>query len=295
METQHENIALACDDAYISLLLSDYSQDLGDDQTLTMLMSDENYAEKLQVQEGIMASLMTLHTNYQHLPGNAFSPFSVEIGESSKRRKISMETRYQCEICAERKNNQEFFPIQKCSHRFCRKCISKHISIKIKKGTIANHGENLPCPGTDCKGVLEIDKCRKIVPRDVLSKWDDMMIESMILPSQKFYCPYKSCSGLLVNDSYNNNKDVVKIKEAECPYCNRLFCAKCKVPWHPGIGCDGFSRLSQNEREREDLMVDKLAKKNKWQRCPSCRFFVEKKGGCLHMTCRSELYIVGTT
>ncbi|KAL6570344.1 hypothetical protein OROMI_014858 [Orobanche minor] len=261
METEHQNIALACDDAYISLLLGDYSQDPGDDQTHTMLMSDENYAEKLQLQE-------------------------VEIGESSKRKKNSMETGYQCAICAERKNNQEFFPIQKCSHRFCRQCISKHITIKIQKGAIANHGENLPCPDTDCKGVLEIDKCRKIMPRDVLSKWDEMICESMILPSQKFYCPYKSCSGLLVNDSYNNNKDVMMIKEAECPFCNRLFCAKCKVPWHSGIGCDGFSRLSQNEREREDLMVHELAKKNKWQRCPSCRFFVEKKDGCLHMSCR---------
>ncbi|KAM7280166.1 hypothetical protein ACFE04_007300 [Oxalis oulophora] len=27
------------------------------------------------------------------------------------------------------------------------------------------------------------------------------------------------------------------IKESECPYCRRLFCAQCKVPWHAGVQC----------------------------------------------------------
>ncbi|KAM2993604.1 hypothetical protein FF2_045682 [Malus domestica] len=33
-------------------------------------------------------------------------------------------------------------------------------------------------------------------------------------------------------------------------------------------------------------MVLELAKKNKWRRCPTCKFIVEKNEGCLHITCR---------
>ncbi|GFQ03897.1 probable E3 ubiquitin-protein ligase ari3 [Phtheirospermum japonicum] len=176
---------------------------------------------------------------------------------------------YCCDICAETKNNDEFFPIQGCTHKFCTHCISKHVSIKIKKGKIAR----FPCPGVDCKGVLEMDACRAIVPSDVISAWDEMICESMISQSHKFYCPYKNCSGLLVNE-IESGDDVI-IREAD----------NCRAPWHSGIGCEDFLKLGKNEREQEDIKVHELAKKNKWQRCPRCKFFVEKKEGCLHITC----------
>ncbi|XP_012852686.1 PREDICTED: probable E3 ubiquitin-protein ligase RNF217 [Erythranthe guttata] len=76
------------------------------------------------------------------------------------------------------------------------------------------------------------------------------------------------------------------VREAECPFCNRLFCARCSVTWHSGVDCEEFSKLRFDERGREDRMVHELAKKNQWQRCPRCKFFVERKEGCLHITCR---------
>lgn len=283
METQI--IALSCDeDFYISMLLND-SENLQDNQTL---MSDDKYAEELQLQEVIMSSLINLQSS-QHNSGNIDSPsekVSSEIGESSKKgsKEAGESSQSLCEICAERKDIAHMFPLQSCSHHFCTECISKHISIKIKKRIILNQEKApiLTCPGMDCTSVLEIGTCREIVPEDVRSMWDDVICESMIAPSQKFYCPYKNCSALLVNDS--DHQEV--IREAECPFCRRLFCVQCNVPWHAGVDCEEFSRMSENERGREDLMVHDLAKQNKWQRCPSCKFFVEKNQGCLHMTCR---------
>ncbi|KAL8502155.1 hypothetical protein ACS0TY_021315 [Phlomoides rotata] len=43
-----------------------------------------------------------------------------------------------------------------------------------------------------------------------------------------------------------------------------------------------------DERERGDLMLHDLAKEKKWQRCPNCKFYVDKMEGCLHMTCRCQ-------
>lgn len=76
------------------------------------------------------------------------------------------------------------------------------------------------------------------------------------------------------------------IKECECPHCNRLFCAQCRVPWHTGMSCEEFQELNEDERGKEDLLLRNLAKERKWGRCPKCKFYVERTEGCPHMICR---------
>ncbi|KAM7260130.1 hypothetical protein ACFE04_015871 [Oxalis oulophora] len=102
----------------------------------------------------------------------------------------------------------------------------------------------------------------------------------MIPESQKFYCPLKDCSALLINDGES------LVMHSECPYCRRFFCAQCKVPWHAGIECAEFQKLNKDERDAEDLMLLNLAQEKGWKRCPACKFYVEKSMGCLFMRCR---------
>ncbi|PIN14661.1 Ubiquitin--protein ligase [Handroanthus impetiginosus] len=252
-------------------LLNHRRQEFQDHNTI---ISDAKYAEELLFQEALMVSLnWDSGKRPEEVIESSSQKGSSELGEPSQ---------FFCEICAETRDSDQVFSVQTCDHKFCTECIAKHISVKIQKSPISDqvHGRFFACPGLDCKGVLEIEKCMQIVPKDVLSMWGDTICESMIGVSQNFYCPYKDCSGLLVNDGDE------KVRESECPFCHRLFCAECKVPWHSGVGCEEFSRMSESERGREDLMVHELAKLKKWQRCPHCKFFVEKNHGCLHMTCR---------
>ncbi|KAK3029346.1 hypothetical protein RJ639_037869 [Escallonia herrerae] len=158
-----------------------------------------------------------------------------EVGESSQ---------IFCEICVERKESHEMFRVERCCHSFCSDCISKHITVKIQDSI-----EVVTCPGLDCKGVLEINACKTMIPKDVIAQWDEALCRSLISASQKFYCPFKDCSAMLVDDD-----DVEVIRESECPECHRLFCAQCHVPWHSGISCEEFQRLNVDERGREDLM-----------------------------------------
>ncbi|VFQ94267.1 unnamed protein product [Cuscuta campestris] len=101
----------------------------------------------------------------------------------------------------------------------------------------------------------------------------------MIQASEKFYCPFKDCSALLVDEK-------AEIEESECPECRRLFCAKCQVPWHSEISCSDFQELNLNERQREDIQMMNLAQGKEWKRCPNCRIFVERISGCGFMSCR---------
>ncbi|GMQ09379.1 hypothetical protein CsSME_00052775 [Camellia sinensis var. sinensis] len=203
-------------------------------------------------------------------------PPLMMIEEKAKAEEVGESSHGFCEICVEKKEADEMFRIDTCSHSFCSDCISKHVTMKIQ-----DHITVVSCPTWDCSGVLQLDDCRPRMSRDVIERWDEVLCESMIPASEKFYCPFKDCSFLLVND---NGEEV--IRECECPKCHRLFCAQCYVPWHSGIECEEFQRLNDDERGREDLMVRELAKSSSWMRCPHCKFYVEKTEGCLHMTCR---------
>ncbi|XP_019433750.1 PREDICTED: ranBP-type and C3HC4-type zinc finger-containing protein 1-like, partial [Lupinus angustifolius] len=136
------------------------------------------------------------------------------------------------------------------------------------------------CPQPECEvGLFELQRCRGILPKEVFDHWGDALCEAMILEDEKFHCPYKDCSTLMVN----NGGELVK--EFECPNCRRLFFAQCKVSWHDGIECDDVQKLNKDDKEKEDIMFMQLANINKWMRCPKCGIFVEKSHGCMYLKC----------
>lgn len=276
------SLDLSCDDYYFSLLFDDE----GVNDHASPPVSDAKYAEELQFQEAILSSLIANPNAVTSEPPLVIIEVrKMAVGtrevveEEGEEGEKGESSQMFCEICAERKESEEMFRLESCSHMFCTSCISKHVATKIQDSIHV-----VTCPGVNCRGFLEFDSCKAIVPSDVLTRWDDVLCESVILASQKFYCPYRDCSAMLVNDSDG------MIRESECPFCHRLFCAQCNVPWHSGVECEEFQRLNEDERGREDIMVRELAKQKSWRRCPYCRFYVEKTEGCLHVSCRSVNY-----
>lgn len=139
---------------------------------------------------------------------------------------------------------------------------------------------NVGCPMPGCRGLLEAEDCREILTPSVLDRWGKALCEAVISADEKFYCPFADCSGMLIHEGKED------IRETECPYCKRMFCAVCRVQWHPEISCEEFQKLNSDEREREDLLLMKLAKEMNWKRCPMCRIYVAKSEGCMYMKCR---------
>lgn len=183
-----------------------------------------------------------------------------------------------CNICMEDKTFEMFPNNGSCGHLFCTDCISKHIDAKIKENITI-----VTCPEPNCKILIKPEVCRyqSLVPKEVLDRWDNALCESLIKGFEKFYCPFKDCSALLVDDGGE------AVTSSECPHCNRLFCAQCKVSWHSGMDCKEYqSLIKKGEIARNDNMLMDLAKNKKWKRCPNCNFYVEKTTGCEHIACR---------
>ena len=86
-------------------------------------VSDAEYAEKLQVEEALQASLANLQISHHKSP--SFKAKQA-AGES--------QTVY-CEICMERKERHEMFKFETCSHSFCCDCVSRHTSRQRSKKT----------------------------------------------------------------------------------------------------------------------------------------------------------------
>ncbi|CAI0546912.1 unnamed protein product [Linum tenue] len=205
-----------------------------------------------------------------------FRDSSTEKGQSSNSNP-EPETVILCEICAEPRTPNSSFQIKGCSHVYCKDCMAKYVASKLQDNI-----SKVGCPVSGCEGVLEPEYCRSILPPDVFERWGNALCEAVILGAQKFYCPFKDCSAMLLDDSGGGGL----ITQAECPNCYRLFCARCKVPWHCDIDCVKFQKLHKNEREREDIMLMNLADKQLWKRCPNCKIYVERTAGCRYIKCR---------
>ncbi|KAE8665305.1 hypothetical protein F3Y22_tig00112634pilonHSYRG00043 [Hibiscus syriacus] len=91
--------------------------------------------------------------------------------------------------------------------------------------------------GTGLSRVLDPEVCREILLWDLFNRWGNALCESAFLGSEKFYCPRKDCSALLINDGERI------IQKFRCPFCKRAVCVRCKLAWHSGLSCAEFQEL----------------------------------------------------
>nr|USI00083.1 putative protein-binding protein [Oryza sativa Japonica Group] len=263
---------------------------------------DDALAEELQLQEAILFSafqeMIIQDTDDDDSIGNLIligqdqgqeskKPFSVaDHGESSSPSPLTMTTttggggagEFYCSICMETVPGALKFSVSPCLHAFCVCCIGQYVAAKIGENTA-----DVRCPDPGCGGGVEPESCRGVVPSEVLDRWGLLLCEAAIV-ARRLHCPFRDCSEPLLADADGEGGGVA---EAECPSCHRLFCARCMVPWHDGVGCEEFQELGEDERGREDVMVRRLAGRERWQRCPQCRMYVEKSEGCMFMKCRA--------
>ncbi|KAK3130074.1 hypothetical protein QOZ80_6BG0488560 [Eleusine coracana subsp. coracana] len=154
----------------------------------------------------------------------------------------------------------------------------QYIASKVEENVLS-----IGCPDPGCKdGTLQPEECRDVIPLKVFQRWGAALCDSA-LGALKFYCPFKDCSAMLIDDHGHGE---AAITDAKCPHCSRLFCAQCKVAWHDGVTCAEFQQLGNDERGKDDLLLRKVAKNKKWQRCPKCQMYVERVDGCVYIVCR---------
>ncbi|KAM7280234.1 hypothetical protein ACFE04_007368 [Oxalis oulophora] len=118
-----------------------------------------------------------------------------------------------------------------------------------------------------------------LISKTLFSKWCDRLCEDSVLGLDKSYCPNKECMTMVVNECGRS------VKKSKCPNCKELFCFDCKNKWHAGK-CKESEVIMM--RDRNDVLLGKLIKKYKWQRCPACGHCVQRSAGCNFVRCRCK-------
>ncbi|KAH0927263.1 hypothetical protein HID58_019519 [Brassica napus] len=236
-------------------------------------ISDVNYATELHLQEALFSSLIASTAKINKIPQIQRSVTTlikqepvIKIESEPLEPSISLPP-----TCSEDQ-----------SHALM------HTALSAPSATWRPRSKNsarIKCPDVECTRSIEPYMCRDLIPKDVFERWEKILCESLISSWDKLYCPFKDCSSVMILDDVNN----ANVAQTECPSCHRMFCAQCKVAWHVGVGCEEFQRYGNTKKkssDEEDALLVQMAKNKQWRRCPSCKFYVEKADGCMHITCR---------
>ncbi|KZP08734.1 hypothetical protein FIBSPDRAFT_802690 [Athelia psychrophila] len=169
-------------------------------------------------------------------------------------------------------------------HPYCMNCLSQYISSKldpdgqggVKDGRIVFPIRCPECPADKWPEGIPDTIAVKVLTKDTADLWHyQKLLDSL----PRYYCPNKSCSALVQMDESSTDP------QATCPLCSMIMCVPCKVQWHDGYTCEAYQALPAEDRSAEDLLLLRLAKKEKWRRCNKCKRMVELISGCNHITC----------
>ncbi|XP_033726495.1 uncharacterized protein DDB_G0292642-like isoform X2 [Pecten maximus] len=198
-----------------------------------------------------------------------------ERSRSSPYRRASLTPRTDCEVCYEKTSVRKRLC---CDFPVCDPCMEKYVEEKVTNGVVT-----IQCIGY-CKSFVHRDEILSRLSAEMKEKYYRFLVNANQDPMVKT-CP--QCSTV-----YNMTKEEVKTakKKAKglrtnvtCSKCELVWCFPCQAPAHQGITCKEFAK--------GDKLLKSWAKVKtgiEWnaQQCPRCKVFIQRKGGCDHMTCK---------
>jgi len=152
----------------------------------------------------------------------------------------------------------------------CKDCFENFLNFKQSLGK-----PMLRCPGMNCRCFLDKKRVEAALPNAFAEYKVAMMRFSLKRVENYRTCPNADCASGIVLDSCCTANQVT------CTVCDTSFCPKCNDEPHEGMTCEELQRKRHGERwgEAKDYMT------NETKQCPYCLVWIEKNGGCNHMTC----------
>ena len=192
-----------------------------------------------------------------------------------------------CEICLEKfdnENNNNYFKLKLCGHKFCVECLKMQICNSLK----INSTNSIPIKCIKCNSIIiNKDIFEIIIPNTAEYEFiiDKLITIFMLKNSSEInYKKYYWCPNKRENCNYIYNSQMKEMGETvmTCPNCNCKICLLCNdildpyTPHNPDCQTKLYSQLSDKNRK---WMLQNS------KDCPMCHTVYEKNQGCNHMTC----------
>lgn len=147
-----------------------------------------------------------------------------------------------------------------CRHWHCSNCVRHNVQ---------NAMNTQPFRPARCCVALDLRIVRALLPSK-LSAYYAWLVDEFDDPA-RMYCHRDGCGTFIPTAKRSKRVGV-------CPRCGNRTCKLCgrRSHWGP---CRGQEDQRQ-EKTTDETKLLALAKKYMWQRCPRCRYLVERVAGC---------------
>jgi hypothetical protein len=173
----------------------------------------------------------------------------------------------------------------------CRGCLARHLSSRLDTLGRASV-DALHCPTPDCNHTYTDTELKALASPTTFARYDKLRLLAHLAALPNFrWCLREGCDGGQIYDTEPDGSTLIWTDVNTPPTRNRIACGACgfamcfahQTPWHEAVSCAAYD----SERRPEYAATTAwLAGNTKKCPGPGCSVFVEKKGGCFHMTCR---------
>ncbi|KAK0722182.1 hypothetical protein B0T26DRAFT_206367 [Lasiosphaeria miniovina] len=146
----------------------------------------------------------------------------------------------------------------------CHSCIRRSFKLSLH--------DPQSMPPKCCTSHIPINVVERLFDTNFKRQWNNKLAEYST--RNRIYCPSRRC------DEWIRPEDIRREdgrKYAKCSRCKTKVCCHCGNKWHSSRECP---------RDEDTSQLLEQAKREGWQRCHRCKYVVELKEGCNHMTCR---------
>ena len=268
-QLQQEKIIYSLKGKEDSLLLKNICKKINQKQIVMLVSKNENGENQLEFRRKYINTITSL------------------LNHQNKRKKTNKIKSTICEICLEKfdnENNNNYFKLKLCGHKFCIECLKTQICNSLKPDSM----NNIPIKCVKCNTIISNkDIFELIIPN---TPEYDFIIDKMISMFMLQISPndnkkYHWCPNKKANCNYIYSSQMKDIGETimSCPNC---FCKICLL-------CNNILEIDKphNESCKTKLYSNLNEKNRNWilknsKDCPICHTVYEKNSGCNHMTCK---------
>jgi hypothetical protein len=174
-----------------------------------------------------------------------------------------------CQICFD--NVPESDLSRKCQMgmAYCLSCVTGFLETDIKEARVMERGCECVC--RSCESYFPPDEIKELVSAESMLKFHKFRNAKLVEQNPlNVYCPNRDCVSVVTLSREGASR-------ARCHECNTKFCVKCSGEHSAFVTCEWA--VDSGFRKWKGTTPDGC------KRCPNCRMFIEKNGGCSHMTC----------
>lgn len=178
-----------------------------------------------------------------------------------------------CNICSETYDVSKIWTGCTATSRsfYCLPCVKIYLDGEILDSKMTKDG-SIHCLCRNCPTRLQRNDLERLsIAETMIERYDRFLLNKVIAEDPtRMWCPRPTCGKIVKLCS-------PKATRATCESCRLKFCVRCSTSHSQLVSCTTVADLS--------FMAWKASTDEGCKRCPSCRLYIEKNQGCMHMTC----------